>query len=88
MNTMNKIVRKPMEKSFEEKLKRLQEIVGLLDQGNVSLDDSLKLYEEGMELAVQLRQTLEEAELKIIRLNEKYKAQSKDNEQEEDGLEL
>jgi exodeoxyribonuclease VII small subunit len=77
-----------MEKSFEEKLKRLQEIVGLLDQGNVSLDDSLKLYEEGMELAVQLRQTLEEAELKIIRLNEKYKAQLKDNEQEEDSLEL
>jgi len=77
-----------MEKSFEEKLKRLQEIVGLLDQGNVSLDDSLKLYEEGMELAVQLRQTLEEAELKIIRLNEKYKAQLKDNEQEEESLEL
>lgn len=77
-----------MEKTFEEKLKRLQEIVGLLDQGNVSLDDSLKLYEEGMELAVQLRQTLEEAELKIIRLNEKYKAQLKDNEQEENGVEL
>lgn len=77
-----------MKKTFEEKLKRLQEIVGLLDQGNVSLDDSLKLYEEGMELAVQLRQTLEEAELKIIRLNEKYKAQLKDNEQEENGVEL
>lgn len=77
-----------MKNTFEEKLKRLQEIVGLLDQGNVSLDDSLKLYEEGMELAHQLRQTLEEAELKIIRLNERYKAQLKDDEQEEDGPEL
>lgn len=77
-----------MEKTFEEKFKRLQEIVGLLDQGNVSLDDSLKLYEEGMELAVQLRQTLEEAELKIVRLNEKYKAQSSDSEQEENELEF
>lgn len=77
-----------MEKTFEEKFKRLQEIVGLLDQGNVSLDDSLKLYEEGMELAVQLRQTLEEAELKIVRLNEKYKAQSSDSKQEENELEF
>ncbi len=77
-----------MEKTFEEKLKRLQDIVGLLDQGNVSLDDSLKLYEEGMELAIQLRKTLEEAELKIIRLNEKYKTQSKEKNNEENEPEF
>ncbi len=71
-----------MEDTFEAKLKRLQEIVTLLDQSNVSLDESIKLYEEGMELAVQLRKILDEAELKIIQLNSKYKDQfeTKDSE--------
>ncbi|MGB9772251.1 MAG: exodeoxyribonuclease VII small subunit [Candidatus Kapaibacteriota bacterium] len=58
--------------TFEEKLKRLQEIVGMLDQSNITLDDSIKLYEEGMELALELRKMLDEAELKIIHLNAKY----------------
>lgn len=61
-----------MDDTFESKLKRLQEIVNLLDQSNVSLNDALKLYEEGMELAFQLRKILDEAELQIIRLNSKY----------------
>ncbi|MFN3306278.1 MAG: exodeoxyribonuclease VII small subunit [Candidatus Kapaibacteriota bacterium] len=64
-----------MEETFEAKLKRLQEIVTLLDQSSVSLDESIKLYEEGMELAVQLRKILDEADLKIIQLNSKYKDQ-------------
>lgn len=72
-----------MEETFEAKLKRLQEIVSLLDQSSVSLDESIKLYEEGMELAVQLRKILDEAELKIIQLNSKYKDQFEAKENNE-----
>jgi len=63
-----------MAETFEDKLKRLQEIVNMLDQGNVSLNQAIKLYEEGMELAVELRKILDEAELKIIQLNAKYQS--------------
>lgn len=69
-----------MAETFEDKLKRLQEIVNMLDQGNVSLNQAIKLYEEGMELAVELRKILDEAELKIIQLNAKY--QSNENTKE------
>ncbi|MGQ9818434.1 MAG: exodeoxyribonuclease VII small subunit [Candidatus Kapaibacteriales bacterium] len=66
-----------MESSFETKLKRLQEIVNLLDSAIVSLDESLKLYEEGMNLAIELKKILDEAELKIINLNEYFKSLEK-----------
>jgi exodeoxyribonuclease VII small subunit len=69
-----------MAETFEDKLKRLQEIVNMLDQGSVSLNQAIKLYEEGMELAVELRKILDEAELKIIQLNAKY--QSNENTKE------
>lgn len=71
-----------MANSFETKLKRLQEIVSLLDQGNVTLDESIKLYEEGMELALELRKMLDEAELKIIQLNTKFKNSNEANKDE------
>jgi len=72
-----------MENTFESKMKRLQEIVSMLDQGNISLDDSIKLYEEGMELAAELRKMLDEAELKIIKLNTKYKENQTRTQDEE-----
>ena len=38
-------------KSFEEQLAKLQEIVTKLQQGNVSLNDSIELFKEGMTLS-------------------------------------
>ena len=38
-------------KTFEEALSRLEEIVTLMDKGELSLDDTVKLYKEGVELA-------------------------------------
>lgn len=73
-----------MENTFEAKLKRLQEIVSLLDQSKVTLDESIKLYEEGMELAVELRKMLDEAELKIIQLNSKFNTANKNSNNEEE----
>lgn len=66
-----------MEGSFETKLKRLQEIVNLLDSTSISLEESLKLYEEGMNLASELKKILDEAELKIINLNKYFKSLGK-----------
>ena len=37
-------------KTFEEKMNRLQEIVSLLDREDTKLDDSIRLYEEGLKL--------------------------------------
>jgi len=53
---------------FEDALHRLEEIVKELEDGDVSLDDALKLFEEGQELLVFLRQKLNRAEAKIKEL--------------------
>ena len=55
-------VKKP---SFEEALGRLEEIVGLLEQGECGLDQSLKLFEEGAKLAGQCEEMLDKAEQKV-----------------------
>lgn len=56
------------EKKFEDALHRLEEIVKSLEEGDVSLDEALKLFEEGQKLLVSLRQKLNRAEAKIKEL--------------------
>lgn len=51
--------------TYEQAIKRLEEIVSLLENGNVSLEDSIKLYEESSELSVFCTELLNSAELKI-----------------------
>lgn len=53
------------EVSFEEALKELEEIVGKLEAGELSLDASLRLFEKGVKLTKFLRKELEKAEKKI-----------------------
>ena len=55
-------------KSFEESLKRLEEIVRRMEQGNVPLEESLKLFEEGTALAGSCNAQLDSAEQKVVRL--------------------
>jgi exodeoxyribonuclease VII small subunit len=50
---------------FEDALKRLEEIVGRLEKGELPLEDSLALYEEGIQLSRLCHTKLEEAEAKI-----------------------
>lgn len=50
---------------FEEALKKLEKIVEELEKGNLSLDDALKKYQEGIELARQCGSKLENAKKKI-----------------------
>ena len=55
--------------SFEEELRRIDEINSLLSAGNISLDESIKLYEEASERIQHCKQLLNEAELKITTLS-------------------
>ncbi|MCF8241031.1 MAG: exodeoxyribonuclease VII small subunit [Melioribacteraceae bacterium] len=55
-------------KSFEELLIRLQEISDLLDSEDIGLDESIALYEEGINLSKSCYKRLKEAELKITEL--------------------
>lgn len=51
--------------TFESAMSRLEKIVSELEGGRVSLDDSLKLYEEGIALVRFCSNTLDNAEKKI-----------------------
>ncbi len=57
--------------SFEEALTRLEEIVKELETEDISLEDSIELYEEGIELSKTCTQKLEEAELRIEKVQER-----------------
>ena len=57
--------------SFEQAIDRLQTIVEELEAGALSLEDSIRRYEEGVGLAKRLTQVLEEAEKRIERLVER-----------------
>lgn len=67
--------------NFEEAMKRLSEIVETLEAGEETLEDSMKLFEEGAKLSAQCYQELERAEQKITEL-------TKVEEQDDDGDEL
>jgi exodeoxyribonuclease VII small subunit len=50
---------------FEDCLQRLEAIVAQLEKGEVSLEEALKLFEEGMQLSASCRKELDEAEGKV-----------------------
>ena len=52
-------------KTFEESMMRLEQIVRSLEQGNVPLEESLKLFQEGTELVRSCGKLLDEAQLQI-----------------------
>jgi exodeoxyribonuclease VII small subunit len=51
--------------TFEDALARLEQIVELLDDGNLPLDESLALFKEGTKLAKACRDLLAEAEVQV-----------------------
>jgi exodeoxyribonuclease VII small subunit len=65
MDTMSETERIP----FEEALGRLEMIVSRLQDGSVSLEEAIALYEEGRRLSSYCATLLEEAELKIETVN-------------------
>lgn len=53
---------------FEKKLGRLEEIVQKMEAGDSSLEDSLKLFEEGIKLSRECHTQLNAAEAKVKKL--------------------
>ncbi len=51
--------------SFEDALKRLEDIVNRLESGDISLDESLKIFEEGVRLSRFCSKKLDEAEKRV-----------------------
>ncbi len=50
---------------FEKKLNRLEEIVAKMEAGDVSLEESLKFFEEGVKLSRECNSQLSQAEQKV-----------------------
>lgn len=61
---------KMSEHTYESALRRLQEIVKLLETGGLPLEDSVKLFEEGAKLSRFCENELKNAEKRIVSLDE------------------
>ena len=70
--------------NFEKALSELESIVEDMEQGNLSLEDSLKRFEKGISLTSDCQQALQNAELKVSELiNKNGKLLEKDFEIED-----
>ena len=56
--------------NFETNLRKLEDIIKKLEGGDVKLSESMKLFEEGVELTGSLSKALDEAQSKITVLTE------------------
>ena len=56
------------EQPFEDLVARLEEHARKLEEGNIPLEEAMTTYEEGAALVQQLRKLLDEAELRVQRL--------------------
>ena len=55
-------------KTFEGNMKRLEQIVRAMERGDVPLEESLKLFQEGTELVRQCGKLLDDAELQVKKI--------------------
>lgn len=78
------------EKNFEKAMKRLEEIVHKLEEGELSLEESLKIFEEGVNLSKFLTRKLTEAETKVQKLIKtqkgEYRTEPLKTEEDEEEL--
>lgn len=61
--------------NFEEAIKRIEEINDKLSSGNESLDNSMKLFEEGLQLIQKCDKKLQGFETSINQLVDKYQGE-------------
>lgn len=71
--------------NFEESLHRLDEIVKTLEGGQVSLEESIKLFEEGAKLSVACEKLLKDAELKVTMLTKGPEGAPQEQEMDYEG---
>ncbi|MDA8123429.1 MAG: exodeoxyribonuclease VII small subunit [Deltaproteobacteria bacterium] len=77
---------KGKEPSFEEALKALEAIVSKLESGETKLEESIRLFEEGMKLSGVCQKRLDEADRKIEVLLRKPGGIARETEDESDIL--
>ena len=65
---------KKVEKNFESALKRLEQISDLLENEETPLEESIKLFEEGIELKEYCEEKLKSAKVKIDKIVKKNKS--------------
>jgi exodeoxyribonuclease VII small subunit len=70
--------------TFEKAMTRLEQIVGALESGRCTLDESLKLFEEGTKLTAYCSKALKTAEQKIIKLTSADQSEDRSANQSED----
>lgn len=70
--------------TFEEAFRRLEELVQTLEEGKLSLDDTRRLYEEGMNLAKLCNRMLNATELRITELRDSFMEDMAESEPEND----
>jgi len=58
-----------MTETYEQRIERLKQIIEKIEDGNTSLDESIRLYEQGAVLVRQCETMLSEAEVKITTLS-------------------
>lgn len=54
--------------SFEESMTRLEQIVRAMERGDVALEESLKLFQEGTELVKDCQKLLDDAQLQVKKI--------------------
>lgn len=70
MENIDKAEKSKEKMSYESAISRMEEILKSLEIGNNKLEDSLKLYEEGIKLYRYCNEVLNEAELKVTQFNQ------------------
>ena len=58
----------PQNKTFEESMARLEQIVRAMERGDVALKESLKLFQEGTELVRSCQKLLDDAQLQVKKI--------------------
>lgn len=58
--------------NFEKSFSELEDIVEKFESGTISLDESLKQFERGLELAQELKKRLSDVENKIAEIKQKF----------------
>lgn len=74
--------------TFEQAMTRLEQIVSTLENGKCTLDESLKLFEEGTKLTAFCSEQLKNAEQKILKLTDAAGGEFTDRLGEDMGEEL
>ena len=71
----------PTDWTFEKAMARLESIVATLESGNCTLDDSMKLFEEGTKITAFCAQALKDAQQKITKLTLRDEPEDKPEEE-------